>query len=644
MKQGEAARGNLDLDDLERQLSAAAGPRRSGSDDPLAELARIVGYNDQGASRAPAKSSGSFDDFLVNPPRSVTEMMGAPPARAPGMPPLPQSAAPSEQGLLDAPAGPPPTAARPDELAIGSAAETAAPVAAAAPPVTPASLQEQLAAALGEPLPPLRSTLPMDEASTFDPHAAPAPSATLASSEPPAATTQQSDPRFEEMLREFDAAMRDVGAQPIQPVQAMPSAPETRTAPVIPPSLAYDPEADAPPVAAPVQTGRSRFGMALAGGVIGVALIGAAGLLAFGGGSKHATGGAAPVIVAKPGATKERPDNPGGVEVPNQDKEILSRAPAAPPQAERVAPREEQPVDLTQAQRSADAQASAGVRQIPGVLVVGPSSTQPPASAAATPAVPPVSQPRPVASVPITIAGQPAPATPPLEALPAAAAPPAPSRPIAAAPSAPAAPSPAAQPAAPAAPTQTAAAQPAPASGQNAAAEPRRVRAVPIRPDDGAPNRAQAQPRVVPAAPTRQAPAAAAEADDGNGPLRITPQAVRSAPAQRAAAVAPATVPASTAAPVTAQSTSPDAAPSGGGSFAVQIAAEGSQDAAQAKFNRMRSQHSGVLGGVSPTIRSAEVNGRSVYRVRIGQMSREEAVSLCERLKADGGNCFVARN
>ncbi len=95
---------------------------------------------------------------------------------------------------------------------------------------------------------------------------------------------------------------------------------------------------------------------------------------------------------------------------------------------------------------------------------------------------------------------------------------------------------------------------------------------------------------------------------------------------------------------MTTQSTSSESAPSGGGSFAVQIAAEGSQDAAQAKFNRMRAQHSGVLGGVSPTIRSAEVNGRSVYRVRVGQMSREEAVSLCERLKADGGSCFVARN
>jgi SPOR domain len=33
-----------------------------------------------------------------------------------------------------------------------------------------------------------------------------------------------------------------------------------------------------------------------------------------------------------------------------------------------------------------------------------------------------------------------------------------------------------------------------------------------------------------------------------------------------------------------------------------------------------------------------------VYRVRVGNMSRDEAVSMCERLKASGGSCFVARN
>ncbi|MBL0951953.1 MAG: SPOR domain-containing protein [Pseudomonas sp.] len=50
------------------------------------------------------------------------------------------------------------------------------------------------------------------------------------------------------------------------------------------------------------------------------------------------------------------------------------------------------------------------------------------------------------------------------------------------------------------------------------------------------------------------------------------------------------------------------------------------------------------IGGMQPIIRRAEVNGAVVYRVRVGPMGRDDAVSLCERLKASGGQCFVARN
>ena len=73
-------------------------------------------------------------------------------------------------------------------------------------------------------------------------------------------------------------------------------------------------------------------------------------------------------------------------------------------------------------------------------------------------------------------------------------------------------------------------------------------------------------------------------------------------------------------------------------------AAEGSEDSARSKFGQLRTRHSAVLSGMSPNIQSAEVNGRSVYRVRVGSMSRDEAVGLCERLKSSGGSCFVARN
>jgi septal ring-binding cell division protein DamX len=174
---------------------------------------------------------------------------------------------------------------------------------------------------------------------------------------------------------------------------------------------------------------------------------------------------------------------------------------------------------------------------------------------------------------------------------------------------------------------------------QTASAEPRRVRTVPIRADNGdAPARAQSQPRVVPAAPR---PEPAETVEDANAPLRITPQANRPARAEpRVAAAAPAAVPSSQ----TTQSTPEPAAAASGSGFAVQLAAEGSEDAAKSKFARMKGQYGSVLGGYNPNIRSAEVNGRSVYRVRVGNLSREDAVGLCEKLKAEGGSCFVARN
>jgi len=391
--------------------------------------------------------------------------------------------------------------------------------------------------------------------------------------------------------------------------------------------------------AATARPQRPRRGLVLAAGVVGVAVIGVASLMAFGTGSKSGSNRDAPVIAAKPGATKERPENPGGVEVSNQDKQVLQPRATETPLAERVVPREEQPLDLTQAQRTAEAQSPNGVRQIPGVSLVAPPQTG---------GAPAQAVPRPVASVPITIAGQP-PATPLLPAVgpPSLVVPPevsgaSPSPPRAAFPSLATT-----QPTVPPATAPPVAAPQLPPSSASApppSGEPRRVRAVPIRPDEGAPSRAQAQPRVVPVAPRSATDSVAAEADNTNGPLRITPQASRGIPARVAAVLPPSAVPTSTASqPLTTQ-TAPVAPATSGSGFSVQLAAEGSEDAARSKFNRLRSQYGDVLANQNPVIRNAEVNGRSVYRLRVGNMSREEANGLCERLKADGGSCFVARN
>jgi cell division septation protein DedD len=79
------------------------------------------------------------------------------------------------------------------------------------------------------------------------------------------------------------------------------------------------------------------------------------------------------------------------------------------------------------------------------------------------------------------------------------------------------------------------------------------------------------------------------------------------------------------------------------GGFAVQLGVSGSEGDAQAAFDRFQKKFSD-LEGKSALIRKAEVNGNTVYRVRVGPMSRDEASSLCSKLQGQGGQCFVAKN
>ena len=178
---------------------------------------------------------------------------------------------------------------------------------------------------------------------------------------------------------------------------------------------------------------------------------------------------------------------------------------------------------------------------------------------------------------------------------------------------------------------------------------PKRVKVVSVRPDgtilpgdgDGAaPRQASAAPtakastpKVAPGKTTSRVAAkpveektieeVAAADDDASKPARKgKPQRVASADAE--AAEAP-------------------AAPDGGG-FAVQLAAPTSESDAKSASSRLSKKFSDALGSRRIAIRKAESNGRSVYRVRVSSLSRSEATSLCEKLKADGGSCFVAKN
>jgi cell division septation protein DedD len=668
MKKSNSTVPDLDLEALEHEIAAAVSAKQAvpalKSDDPFAELARIMGQDSpfagldtaRSAQRSVTPAGMSLDDILNAPPSAGLRRYEGESL---------SDSALDQPAMIVRPASPEIKAAEIDEDEVENIDELSddegAPLTSDAIK-TAASLEDEEdlfenqgtesaddVDGLSEALERAKETLAVDELPAVTPPAA-------------AAIKSAAQPQFDDMLAEFESAMRDVGSEKIATVNT-PSL-EPITVPP-PPEELYRPQmsdtntqtstgfgasglagaaaAGAAIIAASSMassmTGstatsmeepaaqvvrRPRRGLMIAGGVIGIAVIGIFALFAFGGGSKKNTGGAAPVIEAKSGVTKERPANPGGVDVPNQDKEILKAPGAASATPDRVVPREEQPVDLKQAQTAAATLPV--VRQIPGVAVTPQADVAVPA----TPASPSVAGsqpvPRPVASVPISIAGQPAASQP----APVATVPAAPATPVSAAPAtltlvptpAPVVPTPAPVAAAPVNPAQAA---------------PRKVRTVPIRDGETAPTRTAAQPRIAPAAP-RTAPAE--EADATNAPLRITPQALRGT--QRVAATAPAetATQSAPAQPVRAQ----PATASGGSGFSVQLGAEGSQDSARAKFNRVKGQHSDVLGDQNANIRTAEVNGRSVYRIRVGNMTRQDAVGLCERLKADGGSCFVAKN
>jgi hypothetical protein len=83
---------------------------------------------------------------------------------------------------------------------------------------------------------------------------------------------------------------------------------------------------------------------------------------------------------------------------------------------------------------------------------------------------------------------------------------------------------------------------------------------------------------------------------------------------------------------------------SAGGGWAVQLAAPRSESEAQGAVARLQNKYGDDLGSTSLAVHKAEVNGETIYRVRAGGLSKAEALTLCKKLKASGGDCFIARN
>jgi hypothetical protein len=130
----------------------------------------------------------------------------------------------------------------------------------------------------------------------------------------------------------------------------------------------------------------------------------------------------------------------------------------------------------------------------------------------------------------------------------------------------------------------------------------------------------------VPTARPSQQPVNVVASVSGQGNVR-TPAA--------AAPAAPAAMPA-------AQNT--QVASLGDGGYVIQVASLPSQADAQKSYQNLSNKFGSVIGGRGVDIKAAEIAGKGTfYRVRIPAGSKDQAVALCEKYRAAGGSCLVAR-
>ncbi len=79
------------------------------------------------------------------------------------------------------------------------------------------------------------------------------------------------------------------------------------------------------------------------------------------------------------------------------------------------------------------------------------------------------------------------------------------------------------------------------------------------------------------------------------------------------------------------------------GDHVVQIAATSSTASADAEFARMSKAWPELLVGAERFVQQADVNGKTVYRLRVGSFaSKADAAAFCTAFKAKGGNCYPA--
>jgi outer membrane biosynthesis protein TonB len=115
-------------------------------------------------------------------------------------------------------------------------------------------------------------------------------------------------------------------------------------------------------------------------------------------------------------------------------------------------------------------------------------------------------------------------------------------------------------------------------------------------------------------------------------------------PASKAATVAKKAV--SPAAAIPAKSTKvAAAATAAGGQYLLQIGAYKSQADAEAAWTALHKKHAGLLAGLGSDIVKVDLGDKGTwYRLRVTSFAdKNTALTLCGKLKAEGGNCFVTK-
>ncbi len=135
------------------------------------------------------------------------------------------------------------------------------------------------------------------------------------------------------------------------------------------------------------------------------------------------------------------------------------------------------------------------------------------------------------------------------------------------------------------------------------------------------------------------------------GGQSVTTAAVASTDTARPVAAAP--VPASrpTQQPVAAVENAAERSNSTGsaqvsnpGGYVMQISSQPSEAGARESYRNLSARYASIIGGRGVSIQRADIPNRGIfYRVRIPAGTKAEATNLCNRYKAAGGSCFVAR-